>query len=44
VAMLNIAGFTLVLFTFLGTFFLGAQHGYKKVSKEDTMIIKGIKE
>lgn len=44
VALLNIAGFTLVLFTFLGTFFLGAQHGYKKVSQEDTLIIKGIRE
>ncbi len=43
-ALLNIAGFTLVLFTFLGTFFLGAQHGYKKVSKEDAVVVKGIRE
>jgi ABC-type transport system involved in cytochrome c biogenesis permease subunit len=44
VAMLNIAGFALVLFTFLGTFILGAPHGYKNVSKEDTIVIKGITE
>ncbi len=43
-AMLNIAGFVLVLFTFLGTFFLGGQHGYKKLSKEDTMVIKEIRK
>ncbi|HHT9119432.1 MAG TPA: cytochrome C assembly family protein [Candidatus Hypogeohydataceae bacterium YC41] len=43
-ALLNIAGFSLVLFTFLGTFFIGAQHGYKKVSKEEPVIIKRIAE
>jgi ABC-type transport system involved in cytochrome c biogenesis permease subunit len=44
VALLNIAGFTLVLFTFIGTFFLGAQHGYQKLSKEDTLVIKELRE
>jgi cytochrome c-type biogenesis protein CcsB len=34
VAGLTIAAFVVVLFTFLGTFFLGAQHGYQKVTKE----------
>ncbi|MFQ5862210.1 MAG: inner membrane protein YpjD [Candidatus Brocadiales bacterium] len=39
VAGLTIAAFILVLFTFLGTFFLGAQHGYQKVSKENSRLI-----
>lgn len=39
VAGLTIAAFILVLFTFLGTFFLGAKHGYQKVSKEDSRLI-----
>jgi ABC-type transport system involved in cytochrome c biogenesis permease subunit len=43
-ALLNIAGFTLVLFTFLGTFFMGAQHGYKNVSKDAPVVIKEIAE
>ncbi len=33
-AGLTIAAFMVVVFTFLGTFLLGAQHGYQKVSKE----------
>ncbi len=39
VAGLTIAAFILVLFTFLGTFILGGQHGYQKLSKEDSHII-----
>jgi len=39
VAGLTIAAFILVLFTFLGTFFLGAQHGYLDASKEDSRLI-----
>lgn len=43
VAALTIVGFILVLFTFLGTFFLGAQHGFQKVSQEDVRLIKELK-
>lgn len=43
VAAINILGFVLVLCTFLGTFFLGAHHGYEKLSKEDASILKELK-
>ena len=39
VAGLTIAAFILVLFTFLGTFILGAKHGYQRVSGDDSRII-----
>ncbi len=45
VAGLTIVAFVLVLFTFLGTFFLGAQHGYQNLSKEDSqLIIEGFED
>lgn len=34
VACLTIAGFVLVLATFLGTFFLGSQHGFQKTTEK----------
>ncbi|MGR3310329.1 MAG: cytochrome C assembly family protein [Candidatus Brocadiales bacterium] len=34
VACITIAGFVLVLITFLGTFFLGSQHGFQKIPEE----------
>ncbi len=38
VACLTIAGFVLVLVTFLGTFFLGSQHGFQKVSEKTGIV------
>ncbi|MDR4508147.1 MAG: cytochrome c biogenesis protein [Candidatus Brocadiaceae bacterium] len=34
IACLTIAGFCLVLLTFIGTFFLGSKHAFQKVSKQ----------
>ncbi|MGR3177328.1 MAG: cytochrome C assembly family protein [Candidatus Anammoxibacter sp.] len=38
VAILTISGFVLILFTFVGTFFLGSKHGFQNVSKKDVII------
>lgn len=41
IACLTIAGFCLVLFTFIGTFFMGSKHAFQKVSKQShTEILK----
>lgn len=37
VAVLTISGFVLVIFTFVGTFFLGSKHGFKKVAAEGAL-------
>ena len=34
IACLTIAGFCLVLFTFIGTFFMGSKHAFQKVSEQ----------
>lgn len=34
IALLTIAGFCLVLFTFIGTFFMGSKHAFQKVSEK----------
>jgi hypothetical protein len=33
IACLTIAGFCLVLFTFIGTFFMGSKHAFQKISE-----------
>ncbi|MCF6148817.1 MAG: cytochrome c biogenesis protein CcsA [Candidatus Kuenenia sp.] len=38
IALLTIAGFCFVLFTFIGTFFIGSKHAFQKVSKNVTHI------
>lgn len=37
IALLTISGFVFVIFTFIGTFFLGSKHGFKSVSIEDVV-------
>lgn len=37
VAILTIAGFALIIFTFIGTFFTGSKHGFQKVSDTASM-------
>ncbi len=34
IALLTIAGFCLVLFTFIGTFFMGSKHAFQRVSEQ----------
>ncbi|MGR3218976.1 MAG: cytochrome C assembly family protein [Candidatus Anammoxibacter sp.] len=38
VAILTISGFVLILFTFVGTFFLGSKHGFQYVPEKDVVI------
>jgi len=42
IACLTIAGFCLVLFTFIGTFFMGSKHAFQKVSEQSHIEILNV--